>query len=862
MTSSIDVKPGDKVLEIGTGSGYQSAYLSHLTDKVWSIEIIKPLAERTRGTYDELIGKGYNEFKGITSKNADGYYGWAENAPFDKIIVTCGIDHIPPPLLQQLKPGGIMVIPVGPPGAQRVLKVEKNVAADGTDQRWRARTSSTRSSRSCPSPSSKATRSRATTTSEHRRARAGPGALPHRRSWEDFDARSPGPRPSEPAIGPGPSSGPSLPLYLGVGLVAGAVIALQICIMRIFSVGSWAHFGSLVVSLAMLAFGLVSAVMCIGKGFFARRWRACRGRVSLVLFAPLLIAANLAGPAGAVQRHLPGVRPGAEVAARSPISLLYLLPFLAGALFLGTVFLKADRFFARVYFADLVGAGLGGLVFLGTLFLLPPENLVVVPVGLGSPAASPGSCFARAQADARPATIVDARLRRGAGRGRPTSCAAAARSGSTTLAVSDYKGISYARKFPDSHLVYRSTIRPSATSRSTAASYLHFAPGLSTMPPSTCPASRPTPISGLYIDGDGPSGIIRNLKPPNETAYFRFLPMDYPYVVVQGPRHLRDPVRRRHLDRGGAARGLEERHGRGIEPRRPLTPSSTDPALRDFTGDILIHDPRVTVVDYDGRLYLAGHPDSSYDVVDLSLADSAGLSAPGGFAIVEKYAYARQAMEIYMRALRPGGILSVTLWNKEEPPKSILKLYSTHGRRLARACRSRHAGCAARLRLSRTTSSRSRAICRPRPSSTSAAASREAEITARCGPTPMPCRSTRSTMARHRLSMPRQTDGDADQLPQFDLFRCVGRRRPARPRRWRSEAAAGRPGTHGVPASRHRAGRRGRLGPDASAVLPSTLMGRLAWHAPDLRRLGRHRSAATCSTPARSPTTGPISPPM
>ncbi len=132
MTSSLDIKPGEKVLEIGTGSGYQSAYLSHLTDKVWSIEIIKPLAERTRATYDELIGKGYNEFKAIASKNADGYYGWAENGPFDKIVVTCGIDHIPPPLLQQLTPGGIMVIPVGPPGAQRVLKVEKNVAADGT----------------------------------------------------------------------------------------------------------------------------------------------------------------------------------------------------------------------------------------------------------------------------------------------------------------------------------------------------------------------------------------------------------------------------------------------------------------------------------------------------------------------------------------------------------------------------------------------------------------------------------------------------------------------------------------------------------------------------------------------------------
>jgi len=132
MTTAIDVQPTDKVLEIGTGSGYQSAYLSHLTDKVWTIEIIKPLAARTRGFYDALIGKGYTEFKAITSENADGYYGWKDAGPFDKIIVTCGIDHIPPDLLQQLQPTGIMVIPVGPPGAQHVLKVTRATAADGT----------------------------------------------------------------------------------------------------------------------------------------------------------------------------------------------------------------------------------------------------------------------------------------------------------------------------------------------------------------------------------------------------------------------------------------------------------------------------------------------------------------------------------------------------------------------------------------------------------------------------------------------------------------------------------------------------------------------------------------------------------
>lgn len=132
MTSSIDVQFGEKVLEVGTGSGYQSAFLSNLTDQVWTVEIIAPLAERTRGIYDALIARGYTEYRAITSKQADGYYGWEEAGPFDKIIVTCGIDHVPPPLLQQLKVGGKMVIPVGPPGAHHVLKIVKEQAEDGT----------------------------------------------------------------------------------------------------------------------------------------------------------------------------------------------------------------------------------------------------------------------------------------------------------------------------------------------------------------------------------------------------------------------------------------------------------------------------------------------------------------------------------------------------------------------------------------------------------------------------------------------------------------------------------------------------------------------------------------------------------
>ena len=165
MTNTIDVKKGEKVLEIGTGSGYQSAYLSHLTYNVYTIEIIKPLAERTRATYDELIARRLQRVQvDQHARTPTAIMAGKRAAPFDKIIVTCGIDHIPPPLLQQLKPSGMMVIPVGPPGAQRVLKVVKTQADDGSSPSPAPTSTAARSCPSCPSPSLRAIRSRGRTT--------------------------------------------------------------------------------------------------------------------------------------------------------------------------------------------------------------------------------------------------------------------------------------------------------------------------------------------------------------------------------------------------------------------------------------------------------------------------------------------------------------------------------------------------------------------------------------------------------------------------------------------------------------------------------------------------------------------------
>jgi protein-L-isoaspartate(D-aspartate) O-methyltransferase len=107
MTDLLQVSAGDKVLEIGTGSGYQAAILNELTSQVFTMEIIEPLAKNAIETFKRL------HLDYIKVRIGDGYYGWPEYAPFDAIVVTAAADHVPPPLVRQLKNGGRMVIPVG-----------------------------------------------------------------------------------------------------------------------------------------------------------------------------------------------------------------------------------------------------------------------------------------------------------------------------------------------------------------------------------------------------------------------------------------------------------------------------------------------------------------------------------------------------------------------------------------------------------------------------------------------------------------------------------------------------------------------------------------------------------------------------
>jgi len=123
MTALLNLKPGDRVFELGTGSGYQAAVASMVAGSVYTMEIYKDLADAAKERLESL------GFTNVYARHGDGYHGWEEKAPFDAIIVTAAADHIPPPLIKQLRPGGLLIIPLGSPfSIQQLVLVNKDLS--------------------------------------------------------------------------------------------------------------------------------------------------------------------------------------------------------------------------------------------------------------------------------------------------------------------------------------------------------------------------------------------------------------------------------------------------------------------------------------------------------------------------------------------------------------------------------------------------------------------------------------------------------------------------------------------------------------------------------------------------------------
>ncbi len=442
-----------------------------------------------------------------------------------------------------------------------------------------------------------------------------------------------------------------------VALISAALIAYELVVMRLFANGGWAHFGSTVISIAMFGFGAFSTLLCITRPLFRNRplfWL----NGAMVLLGPAMIAVN------AVAQRLPFnpmflISDAQQKVYLLEQFLLYFLPFFLGAMVIGLVFLAGQSAFGRIYFANMAGSGCGGLVLFIGLYWLHPERLLLVPLLLWLLGTA---CWFSLQRNKF--------LR--AGLAASMGLALCLMALLPQLVVSPYKGVSYARNFPDAQCVY-SNASPFGLTEVFRSTYFHFAPGLSdaaSLYLDTMPAHA---FLSMYIDGDGPIGVMRHLA-PHETGYMKFLPMAMPYLLASAPEVF-------VLQFGGGistnvALELQARTVTVAEGNPAVVAAIRDDAyLASFTGHVL-KDPRVRLIESDGRIAVAQQR-AAYDIIDLSLADSTGLSMPGGGSIHENYNYTVETFRACLAALRPDGLLSVTVWNKEDPPKSTLKLLST-----------------------------------------------------------------------------------------------------------------------------------------------------------------------------------------
>jgi spermidine synthase len=448
-------------------------------------------------------------------------------------------------------------------------------------------------------------------------------------------------------------------------LVSVCVLAFEIEVMRVFAVSSWSNFGSMVISIALLGFGLAGTLLTL-----------LENRIRANPDAWLASSAFALGPSMAAAHTLAQQVPFNPVLiATDPsqlwwIALFYLLygiPFFAGGLFIGVMFATLASRAHKVYFWNMLGSGLGGLLILAFMFIFPPSFLIYPLVGI---AILPGllCCMRWSAADDRfRIQLFEAVLFLVV---TAVSFLLLGRFGS--LNVSDFKPESYARKYPDSTLVY-DAFSPLGETRVFSSSYFHFAPGLSDNAGVSLARMPQNAFLGMFVDGNGPVGVMRKLK-SDEENYIDFLPMSAPYILFSKPRVL--------LLRLGGGAGVHIALHNGardvwvVESNPDVIRMLRDvPFFRQLGGDIL-RDPRARLVNAEVRSF-AGSTDQRFDLVEIGLIDSIGLSQAGGYSVEENYVYTVEALQEYLKCLAPAGILSITVWDRLSPPRNVPKLLST-----------------------------------------------------------------------------------------------------------------------------------------------------------------------------------------
>ncbi len=452
---------------------------------------------------------------------------------------------------------------------------------------------------------------------------------------------------------------------LALFVVSATLIAYEVAVMRTFAVGSWSNFGSLVISIALLGIGLAGTLLTLLNPRL--RQHAIRLlKVTAILLGPALAGSYIAAQQVPFNPVMIGVD-SAQLVWVGLYYVIYAVPFFIGAMFIGTIFVDLQQRIHQVYFWNMLGSGLGGAFILGLMYLLPPDRLIGPLVILTTIVAL--LCFIKPdpKTDHLHLPIVPSFL---------MVLVMLATIGllvvDGNINVSDFKPISYARQYPDAKLVYHSW-GPTGEYSVYQSSYFHFAPGLSDNASLNIQSMPVNAFLGLYIDGQGPIAVMRELKPA-EKAYFDYLPMTAPYLLLREP-----DVLFLRLDGGlGIANALSHQAQTitAVEPNPTLIDIlKNDPFIKQFNGNLLSN-RRVTLYNTEPRAFTTS-TGKRFDLVEIALVDSVGLSQTGGYQLNENYLYTTEGIESYLRTLKPDGLLAITVWNRLDPPRNVPKLLTT-----------------------------------------------------------------------------------------------------------------------------------------------------------------------------------------
>jgi len=444
--------------------------------------------------------------------------------------------------------------------------------------------------------------------------------------------------------------------------ISAAGIAFELYIMRIFSVGSWSNFGSLVISTALLGIGLAGIILTFVEEHIRKRPERYLSILAILL--PLFMTGAVIVAQMVPFNPIFLASDSRQLWFIGAYYIIYGLPFFIIAAYVGITFIYLSDRIQGVYFWNMLGSGIGGLFIVLFMFFLPPQYLLLPILALTIIAAMLSCCrknekwhFPILYVMGLSLTII----------------------GSIFLTffwgnirISDYKDISYVRRYADSTLVHHS-YGPAGEFHVYASRYFHFAPGLSDNAVLRID-NLPTQLYwGFFIDGSGPIGIMGSLK-EEEKVYMDYLPMTAPYTMLSNPNVLLV-----NMSGGINAQVAMYNGARSIDILEPSTEMirllKDDPTVSRFTGNLL-NTEKINVIRGEGRSHSADNA-GAYDLIEISLVDSVGLTDSGGYAVHEDFKYTVEAFTEYFMGLKDGGILSVTVWDRLNPPRNVPRLLNT-----------------------------------------------------------------------------------------------------------------------------------------------------------------------------------------